>query len=44
MITVDCPWCDGPVELGEAELHCPECTITIPVASDIQEPALAAAA
>ena len=44
MITVDCPWCDAPADLGEAELHCAACAITVQVESSVREPALAAAA
>lgn len=44
MIAVDCPWCDAPADLGEAELHCPTCAITVQVACSVQELALAAAA
>ena len=44
MTTVDCPWCDAPAHVGEASLHCPECAVTVELATDVREPVLAAAA
>ncbi len=44
-MTLDCPWCDGPVALLETDetLACDACGIVADVASD-DRPSLAAAA
>jgi hypothetical protein len=36
MVIVDCPWCLGPVALGdeEAELNCDGCSISVEVVTD----------
>jgi hypothetical protein len=47
MITVDCPWCDGPalVEMmaDDAELRCDECCLAVPLALETEVPVARAA-
>jgi hypothetical protein len=44
MITVDCPWCDGPVALEHADVfRCDGCAVEVELAPDVVlEVALAA--
>jgi hypothetical protein len=36
MVIVDCPWCLGPVALGDedAELKCEGCSVSVEIAAD----------
>ena len=48
MVTIDCPFCEGPLD-GEAfflegELRCDGCTVTVELAPDETPIAMAAAA
>ena len=44
VITVDCPWCESAAEVQESELTCPHCNVTVAIATELHDPALAAAA
>ena len=37
MTHVDCPWCDGPAIVPAAvdAVECPECGISVPLATDL---------
>jgi hypothetical protein len=36
MVTLDCPWCDGPMalEAGAADASCDECSVRVELAPD----------
>ncbi|MEJ7748180.1 MAG: hypothetical protein WKF56_02690 [Candidatus Limnocylindrales bacterium] len=36
MTTIECPWCDGPLEVDEvlSQVACGECQVTVIVAAD----------
>jgi hypothetical protein len=34
MLTIDCPWCDGPVAIEEDALECAGCAVRVEIAPD----------
>ena len=45
MTTIECPWCDGPVELDSAltEVACDDCLVRVEIAPDPARVLVAAA-
>jgi hypothetical protein len=43
MVSIECPWCEGPAEVREASVECAACAITVELAGDEAELELVAA-
>jgi hypothetical protein len=37
MVVIECPWCEGPAEVGEASVECAACAVSVELAGEEAE-------